>query len=77
MNEYEGITWFNKEFFEDFIAGLFVVSILEILRNIDKVSERKKELKSRYSIISNLLICAQKAEYSVDRFMKEIKKHSM
>jgi len=77
MNEYEGTTWFNKEFFEDFMAGLFVISVLEILRNIDKVSERKKEFKNRYRIISNLLISAGKAEYSVDRFMKEMDKLSM
>lgn len=72
MNEYEGVTYFNKEAFEDFLAGLFVISVLDILRNIEKISERKKEFKTRFEIISGLIDAASKSGYRTDRFMKRL-----
>lgn len=72
INEYEGDTWFNKESFENFMAGIFVISVLEILRNIEKVPMRKKEFKKRYSVIKNLVLAAENSGYVVEKFMKEI-----
>lgn len=72
INEYEGTTWFNKETFENLMAGLFVISVLEILRNIDDVQERKKAFRNRYSVIKKVVFAAQRAGYMVEKFMKEI-----
>lgn len=70
INEYEGVTWFNREAFEDFLAGLFVISVLEILRNIEKVSERKKEFKYRFTVISDLIDAASRSGYRVEVFLQ-------
>ncbi|HPA57409.1 MAG TPA: hypothetical protein PLT70_08275, partial [bacterium] len=72
INEYEGEIWFNKESFEDFTAGLFVISVLEILRSIEKVSERKIEFTKRYMVIKNLIAAAERSGYKVDNFMQEV-----
>lgn len=72
INEYEGEIWFNKESFEDFTAGLFVISVLEILRNTEKVSERKIEFTKRYMVIKNLIAAAERSGYKVDNFMQEV-----
>ncbi|HSW60321.1 MAG TPA: alpha-amylase family glycosyl hydrolase [bacterium] len=71
INEYEGDKWFNKEAFENFMTGLFVISVLEILRNIEKTSERKVEFKKRYKVVKNLIAAAEKSGYLVEKFMLE------
>jgi len=74
INEYEGKIWFNKESFEDLVAGLFVVSVLEILRNIEKKSERKTAFRKRYGYIKTLLATADASGYEVNAFLKLINK---
>jgi glycosidase len=74
INEYEGKKWFNKESFENFAAGLFVISVLEIIRNIAKKNERKSEFKKRYGFIRTLLDTAESSGYEVSEFLKLINK---
>lgn len=70
INEYEGETWFNKEAFENLMAGLFVISVLEILRNSDNPTEKKKEFKQRYEIIKELIYSAEMSGYNQKNFLK-------
>jgi glycosidase len=73
INEYEGKVWFNKEAFDDLTAGFFVVSVLEILRNIKSKNERKIEFKKRYGYIRDLFETADESQYEVTEFLKLIK----
>ncbi len=74
INEYNGKTWFNKEFFENFTAGLFVISVLEILRNIKDEKEKKAEFKRRYKLIRTLIELAEISGYEKGTFFKLLEK---
>jgi hypothetical protein len=73
INEYEEELWFNKESFDNFIAGLFVVSVLEILRSTIKTAEKKKAFTARFEILDALLKLSEKSGYNVGNFMDLLK----
>ena len=70
INKYEGEFWFNKESFDDFIAGLFVVSVLEIIRSTAKTPEKKKAFKARFKTLQNLLKLAEESGFNVGKMLK-------
>jgi len=70
INEYEEELWFNKESFDNFIAGLFVVSVLDILRSKSKPTEKKKAFTARFKMLQDLLELSEKSEYNVGKMLK-------
>lgn len=70
VNEYEEELWFNKESFDNFIAGLFVVSVLEIVRSDEKAAQKKKAFKARYKTLETLLELSRESGFNVDKMLK-------
>ncbi|MGI6394314.1 MAG: alpha-amylase family glycosyl hydrolase [bacterium] len=69
INSYEGKKWFNKEAFEHFLTGLFIVAVLNIEGNVVSDAEKVAEFKKRYHLIKSLIDVAEKAGYAVDDFL--------
>jgi len=70
INEYEKELWFNRESFNDLIAGLFVISTLEIIRSEKKVTEKKKAFKERFKTLKNLLELSEESGFNVGRMLR-------
>lgn len=71
INEYEKELWFNKESFDNFIAGLFIVSVLDIIRSTSKPAEKKKAFTARFKILNKLLKLSEESGYNVGKMIKE------
>jgi len=70
INEYEDELWLNKEAFDNFIAGLFVISVLDIVRSSSRAPEKKKAFKARYKTLSSLLELAERSGFNVSKMQK-------
>lgn len=69
LNKYQGVTWFNKEAFENFIGGLFVVAAVEIYNSGMAEVKSAKAIKSAYLTIMTLLDAKEKSGYSAEKLM--------
>ncbi len=73
VNEYRGIRYFNKEAFEHFVNGLFVMAVLDILRSDLTPAKKKKELATRTTLARRFLDAMPLSEYRVDKLLEVIK----
>ena len=76
INRYEGELWFNKESFENYIAGLFVISGLEIIRSTAKTPEKKKAFKIRYKTLKTLLELSEESGFNVEKMLRVLNQTS-
>ena len=75
VNRYQGILWFNKEMFENFVTWLFKISIVAITANSTlKEKEMATIIVEKYNLIKSWLAAEQESNYQVetllDNFMK-------
>ncbi len=70
LNNWRGVTYFNKESYELFVDGLFVVSILELFRADYTELERKTALQERFAVIKKIRTLSEKSGYQVEKLLE-------
>jgi glycosidase len=78
VNEFDGITYFNKENFEDLLRWLLLFSILN-LKQEEKINEEKKllqEIKKLTGETNELIKIAEQAGYDLNKLKEEIARES-
>ncbi len=74
VNWYEGVSWFNKERFEELMEWLLVVSILNIMaRAVSLDRELGEFIIDRYEVMQKVLQGAESSGYRVERTLDTLK----
>ncbi len=70
VNRFEGIVWFNKEAFEEFLRWMFTVAVIEITAD-PRRSEREavERITDCYNIMDRLLHAEAASEYRLDKLV--------
>ena len=74
VNEFNGITYFNKENFEDLLRWLLLFSILNLKQDSKLIDEKKvlQEIKKLTGETNKLINIAEQAGYDLNKLKEEI-----
>ncbi len=74
VNVYDGVSWFNKERFEDFVEYITMVVLLKQLtvQEINAPKRKAADLKNIFDASLQLEELAKKSNYRLDEFFKEL-----
>jgi len=69
VNRYQGILWYNKEAFEEYLWWLTTVNVIEILTHEEQPSHQVKKIAEIYKIIKKLEEADKTSNYQVDELL--------
>jgi hypothetical protein len=70
VNRFEGIVWFNKEAFEEFLRWMFTVAVIEITADPRRSArEAVERIADCYDIMDRLLQAEAASEYRLDKLV--------
>jgi glycosidase len=68
INRHQGILWFNKETFEEFVWWMFAISAIQISADSERASVASNILNC-YEVVQNLLKAEAGSEYQVEKLL--------
>jgi glycosidase len=72
INRYQGILWFNKEAFEDLLAWMMRIAVVDEMANPDlNEDEISQRIFNHYRVIRKLLKAESKSDYQVENLLDE------
>ncbi len=70
VNRFEGVVWFNKEAFEEFLRWMFAVAVIEITADPRRsASEAVKRMTDCHDTMVSLLQAEAESEYRLDQLV--------
>ena len=74
VNEFDGITYFNKENFEELLRWLFLFNTLALKADTDENDEKKflQEIKKLSGVVYKLINTAEESGYDLNKLKGKI-----
>ena len=69
LNLYDGVIWFNKEYFENLIYWLFTISVLKAIRNNKSITSR---ILNRFRLIKKISKLANASGYRFEDLLERL-----
>jgi hypothetical protein len=72
VNRWQGVLWFDKEAFEQWLWWVLVVAVVDAQRNAS-VGEAAQQIAARYAIITELLQAEAKSGYQLEKLIGAVR----
>lgn len=70
VNRYQGILWFNKEAFEEWLWWMFVAAVVQILVDSEVKEQIPQKTLSAYSLVASLHKASTESQYQVESLLQ-------
>ncbi len=74
INRHQGILWFNKEAFEQWLWWLMMVRTLDIMETATTVEAQAEPLRDLYSLVKTLQQAAAHSDYQVAKLLEAVQR---
>jgi hypothetical protein len=72
INRYQGVLWFNKEAFEEWLWWIFAATVVQIIASTEDGEQTANEILTAYAVIESLQKAAVKSQYQLELLIQGV-----
>jgi hypothetical protein len=72
INRYQGVLWFNKEAFEEWLWWIFAATVVQIIASAEDGEQVANEILAAYAVIESLQKAAVKSQYQLELLIQGV-----
>ncbi len=72
VNRYKGVLWFNKEAFEQYLAWLFTIALIQVIADHENTEKLNQQIAQLTSVFDILLKAEKRSAFQVERLIDSV-----